>query len=177
MIYTYKYNSPLGGITLASNGESLKGLWFDGQKYIGDTLTDKHREERLPVFDEAAEWLNIYFTGKNPGFIPAVSFNASPFRRAVWEILLSIPYGKTVTYGEIAEKIAAQRGIENMSAQAVGGAVGHNPISIIVPCHRVVGTNGSLTGYAGGIARKIKLLELENTDMSRFFIPKRGAAL
>lgn len=177
MIYTYKYNSPLGTITLASNGKALTGLWFDGQKYFGDTLPREYQEKDISIFDEITKWLDIYFSGKDPGFMPELFFQASPFRQTVWEILLSIPYGKTMTYGEIADKIAAQKGIEKMSAQAVGGAVGHNPISIIVPCHRVVGTNGSLTGYAGGIKLKVKLLELEKTDMSRFFIPKKGTAL
>ena len=176
MIYTYKYNSPLGLITLASNGESLTGLWFDGQKYFGDTQPDNYREKSLPVFEETAAWLDIYFSGKNPDFTPPLFFNATPFRQAVWEILLTIPYGKTMTYGEISDKITAQNGLKKMSAQAVGGAVGHNSISIIVPCHRVVGTSGSLTGYAGGIERKIKLPELEKTDMSSF-IPKKGTAL
>lgn len=177
MIYTCKYNSPIGGITIASNGEALTGLWFDGQKYFGDTLPKEYREKNLPIFSESIRWLDIYFSGKNPDFTPALSFNASPFREAVWNILLTIPYGKTITYGEIAKKIAGEKGIERMSAQAVGGAVGHNPISIIVPCHRVVGTNGSLTGYAGGIGTKVKLLELEKTDMSGFFVPEKGTAL
>ena len=177
MIYTYKYISPLGAITLASNGEALTGLWFDGQKYFGDTLPSKYTQKELPIFNETEQWLNIYFSGKNPDFTPKLFFDTSHFRQTVWEILLTIPYGSTMTYGEIADKIAAQKGIEKMSAQAVGGAVGHNSISIIVPCHRVVGTNGSLTGYAGGINRKIKLLELEKADMSKFFIPKKGTAL
>lgn len=177
MTYTYKYNSKLGDITLASNGEALTGLWFDGQKYFGATLPSEYREKTLPIFKETAKWLDIYFSGKNPDFTPALSFNTSPFRQSVWEILLTIPYGKTMTYGEIADKIAQQNGLEKMSAQAVGGAVGHNPTSIIVPCHRVVGTNGSLTGYAGGIERKVKLLELEQTDMNGLFIPKKGTAL
>lgn len=177
MTYICKYNSPLGVITLAGSSEALTGLWFDGQKYFGDNLPNEYKQDRLPVFDETVKWLDIYFSGRNPGFMPPLSFNASPFRKTVWEILLTIPYGKTMTYGEIADKIAAQKGIESMSAQAVGGAVGHNPISIIVPCHRVVGTNGSLTGYAGGIERKIKLLEFEQADMSGFFVPKKGTAL
>ena len=177
MTYTYKYNSKLGDITLASNGETLTGLWFDGQKYFGDTLPSEYREETLPIFEETAKWLDIYFSGKNPDFTPALSFNTSPFRLSVWEILLTIPYGKTTTYGEIADKIARQSELKKMSAQAVGGAVGHNPISIIVPCHRVVGANGSLTGYAGGIGKKVKLLELEQTDMSGLIIPKKGTAL
>ena len=174
MTYTCKYDSPVGGITIASNGEALTGLWFDGQKYFGDTLPKEYTEKNLPIFNESIRWLDIYFSGKNPDFTPPLSFDSSPFREAVWKILLTIPYGKTMTY---AEKIAAERGIERMSAQAVGGAVGHNPISIIVPCHRVVGTNGSLTGYAGGIGTKVKLLELEKTDMSGFFVPEKGTAL
>ncbi len=177
MIYTYQYNSKFGNITLASNGKELTGLWFDGQKYFGDTLLGEAQEKNLPIFDETAEWLDIYFSGKEPGFMPALAFNTSPFRRMVWEILRTIPYGETMTYGEIANKIAESRRMDKMSAQAVGGAVGHNLISIIVPCHRVVGKNGNLTGYAGGIDLKAKLLELEKTDMSRFFIPKKSSAL
>ncbi len=177
MTYIYHYHSPLGDITLGSNGEALTGLWFDGQKYFGDTLPNEYKQEKLPIFDETSHWLDIYFSGRNPDFIPPLSFHATPFRQAVWEILLSIPYGKTMTYGEIADKIARQKELEKMSAQAVGGAVGHNSISIIVPCHRVVGTNGSLTGYAGGIDKKIKLLELEKVNMQHLFIPKKGIAL
>lgn len=177
MEYTHHYNSPFGGITLASDGEALTGLWFDGQKYFGDTLAAHHEQKELPVFEQADKWLNIYFSGKEPAFIPPLSMKTTPFRKAVWEIMLTIPYGQTMTYGEIADKIAKQKGIEKMSAQAVGGAVGHNSISLIIPCHRVVGTNGSLTGYAGGIDKKIQLLTLEQADMSHFFVPKRGTAL
>ena len=131
----------------------------------------------MPIFEQTVRWLDIYFSGREPDFTPTVSMETTPFRKAVWEIMLTIPYGKTMTYGQIAEKIAKQRGIDKMSAQAVGGAVGHNSISIIIPCHRVVGTNGSLTGYAGGIDKKIYLLELEKADMSRLFVPKKGTAL
>ena len=177
MEYTHHYNSPLGGITLASDGTALTGLWFDGQKYFADCLADEHEEKNLLVFQEADKWLDIYFSGKAPDFTPPLSMKTTPFRRAVWEIMLSIPFGKTMTYGEIAEKIAVQKGIARMSAQAVGGAVGHNSISLIIPCHRVVGTNGSLTGYAGGINKKVRLLEMEGTDMDQFFIPKKGTAL
>lgn len=177
MIYTDQYASPLGGITIASDGSALTGLWFDGQKYFGDTLTEQCEPRKLSVFDTTKQWLDIYFQGKAPDFTPPLLFNASPFREAVWAILRSIPYGQTMTYGEIADKIAKQKGAARMSAQAVGGAVGHNPISIIVPCHRVVGTNGSLTGYAGGIDKKVRLLTLEKTEMSAFFIPKKGTAL
>lgn len=177
MDYTCHYTSPLGGITLASDGTALIGLWFDGQKYFADALSPEYEEKSLPVFAEALRWLDLYFSGRDPGFTPALNLRGAGFRKEIWEILLTIPYGKTMTYGEIAAQIAAQRGIPRMSAQAVGGAVGHNPISLIVPCHRVVGTNGSLTGYAGGIDRKMQLLLLEKTDMTEFFVPKKGSAL
>lgn len=177
MTYTYHYNSPLGGITMASDGTTLTGLWFDGQKYFADTVLEEHIEKSLPIFDDVSKWLDIYFGGKEPDFMPLVTFETTPFRKAVWDILVTIPYGKTMTYGEIADIIAGQKGIDKMSAQAVGGAVGHNPVSIIIPCHRVVGTGGSLTGYAGGIDKKIQLLKLEKTDMSGLFVPKKGTAL
>ena len=173
MDYTHHYESPLGGITLASDGEALIGLWFDGQKYYADTLQKEHKEKPLPIFREAVHWLDIYFSGKVPDFTPKLHLRTtSSFRKAVWDILLTIPYGQTMTYGEIANRIAKQKGIARMSAQAVGGAVGHNPIALIVPCHRVVGTKGSLTGYAGGIDKKRKLLKLEQTDITKYFIPK-----
>ena len=162
MQYTNHYQSPLGGILLAGDETGLTGLWFDGEKYFADHLDPKHVEKDLPLFRETKRWLDM--TG-------------SPFQLAVWEILRKIPYGSTTTYGEIARMIAAQKGLHRMSAQAVGGAVGHNEISIIVPCHRVVGTNGSLTGYAGGISKKAKLLALEKADMRHFHIPEKGTAL
>ena len=177
MIYTWHYQSPIGGITLAGSTEALTGLWFDGQKYFGTALPEVREQKLLPIFDDTKHWLDIYFQGKDPGFTPPLSFDTTPFRQAVWNILLSIPYGHTMTYGEIADIVAKQSGLSKMSAQAVGGAVGHNPISIIVPCHRVVGTSGSLTGYAGGIDKKIKLLQLEKTDMQNLFVPKKGTAL
>lgn len=161
MTYRYHYDSPLGGITMASDGTALTGLWLDGQKYFASTMPKDCKEKPLKIFEETIHWLDIYFDGAEPDFTPQLSLESTTFRKEVWEILLSIPYGKTMTYGEIAKKIAEQRGLVRMSAQAVGGAVGHNPISIIVPCHRVVGTNGSLTGYAGGIEKKTQLLELE----------------
>lgn len=163
MIYKYRYASPLGGITLASGGESLIGLWFDGQKYVSHKLIAESIEEELPIFTETVKWLNIYFSGRVPGFIPPISLQTTPFRRAVYDILLTIPCGHTMTYGEIAGILAAQRGIQRMSAQAVGGAVGHNPIAMIIPCHRVIGADGSLTGYAGGLDRKAALLRLERS--------------
>lgn len=177
MEYVSYYESPLGGITLASDGEALIGLWFDKQKYFADALDEKHEEKELQIFGQTKRWLDIYFSGKEPDFTPPLKMKTTPFRRAVWEIMLTIPYGKTMTYGEIAKKIAEQKGIKQMSAQAVGGAVGHNSISLIIPCHRVVGANGSLTGYAGGIDKKIKLLTLEKADIEKLFVPKKGTAL
>lgn len=161
MEYIHHYNSSLGGITAASDGEALTGLWFDGQKYFAASLDAEHEERPLPVFEETDRWLDVYFSGREPDFTPPLLLKATSFQKAVWDILLAIPYGQTMTYGEIAGKVAASRGLARMSAQAVGGAVGHNPISIIVPCHRVVGAGGSLTGYAGGIDKKMKLLSLE----------------
>jgi len=177
MTYIQHYSSPLGGILLAADESGLMGLWFDGQKYFARDLPSECAEKETPILAEAMRWLDIYFSGKEPDFLPPLHPVGSPFRQEVWKILLQIPYGKTVTYGDISKQLAKGAGLERMSAQAVGGAVGHNEISIIIPCHRVVGTNGSLTGYAGGIDRKIKLLELEKTDMSRLFVPKKGTAL
>ena len=171
MEYIHHYDSPLGGITMASDGKALTGLWFDGQKYFADSLDINFEEKELPVFKQTDQWLNIYFSGRAPGFIPPLNMKATPFRKAVWEILLTIPFGRTMTYGEIADRIARQNGLSRMSAQAVGGAVGHNAISLIIPCHRVVGASGSLTGYAGGIEKKVKLLALEQVDMLSFFVP------
>ena len=177
MTFIQHYNSPLGGILLAADEIGLTGLWFNGQKYFARSLPAGYTEQNTPALSEAKRWLEVYFTGKKPDFMPPLHIVGSAFRRAVWEILLQIPYGKTTTYGEIARQLAEKQKLPRMSAQAVGGAVGHNEISIISPCHRVVGTNGSLTGYAGGIDKKIKLLELEHTDMSSFFVPKSGTAL
>ena len=177
MDYIHHYKSSLGNITMASDGEALTGLWFDGQKYFADTLGKEQEEKELPVFAQADRWLDIYFSGKAPDFTPPLSMKTTQFRKAVWEILLTIPYGQTMTYGEIADRVARQKGLARMSAQAVGGAVGHNSISLIIPCHRVVGTNGSLTGYAGGIRTKVRLLKLEKADMSGLFVPTKGTAL
>ena len=177
MPYTQHYDSPLGGILLAADDVGLTGLWFDGQKYFARGLSNERIVQETSVLAEAKRWLDIYFTGKAPDFTPPLHPIGSAFRRSVWEILLQIPYGQTATYGEIARQLAKKQGLERMSAQAVGGAVGHNKISIIIPCHRVVGADGSLTGYAGGIGKKEKLLELERADMSRVFVPKKGTAL
>lgn len=177
MYYICKYVSPLGGITLASDGENLTGLWFDGQKYFADNLPEQNEEHDLPIFAQTKQWLDIYFSGKEPDFTPPLSLTGiSPFRKRVWEILLTIPYGRTSTYGEIAKQIAAETG-KHISAQAVGGAVGHNSISLIIPCHRVVGASGSFTGYAGGVNKKLTLLKMEGTDLSKLFIFKKGTAL
>ena len=177
MNYTHSYASPLGGITMASDGDALTGLWFDGQKYYAATLDREHEEKALPVFEQTDAWLDCYFGGREPAFTPKLLMKTTPFRKAVWEILLTIPYGHTMTYGEIADRMASQRGLPHMSAQAVGGAVGHNAISLIIPCHRVVGADGSLTGYAGGLEKKVRLLALEGVDTSAFFFPKKGTAL
>ena len=177
MTYIQHYSSPLGSILLAADEIGLTGSWFDGEKYFADNLPAEHAERQTPILAEAARWLDIYFTGKEPGFTPPLHPIGSAFRQAVWEILLQIPYGQTTTYGEIARQLAEKQGREKMSSQAVGGAVGHNEISVIIPCHRVVGTSGSLTGYAGGIGKKVKLLELERADMRGFFIPKKSTAL
>lgn len=147
-----------------------------GEKFCANEQSGYFKERNLAVFDQTRRWLDLYFSGREPGFTPALNPAGSAFRRAVWEILLKIPYGKTTTYGQIAREIAAARGLAKMSAQAVGGAVGHNEISIIIPCHRVVGTHGSLTGYAGGIDRKIKLLQLEGVDMRGLFTPPNSTA-
>lgn len=177
MTYIFHYNSPLGKITLASDGDALIGLWFDGQKYFAATVSGECEEKPLPIFDDTIKWLDIYFSGRQPDFMPKIAIIGTPFRKAVAEIMLNVPYGKTITYGEIARRLAEQKGTAQISAQAVGGAVGHNPISIIIPCHRVVGSNGSLTGYAGGIERKIELLKSEKADMTYLFPPTTGTAL
>ena len=177
MIFVQHYDSPLGGILLAADGIGLRGLWFDGQKYLARDLPAERIGQDTPALAEARRWLDIYFAGSQPDFLPPLHPAGSTFQQAVWALLLQIPYGQTVTYGELARQLAEKQGRPRMSAQAVGGAVGHNKISIIIPCHRVVGTGGSLTGYAGGIDRKVKLLALEQADMTRFFVPKTGTAL
>jgi methylated-DNA-[protein]-cysteine S-methyltransferase len=197
--YVKEYRSPIGIFTLASDGEHLTGLWLKGQKYFGATLTNDEIDKKgesgetsdliprvgevedsannLPLFHLVEQWLEAYFQGKQPELSLPLAPKGSPFRQDVWDILCQIPYGEVITYGDIAKKMAQKLGKDTMSAQAIGGAVGHNPISIIIPCHRVVGANGSLTGYAGGIENKIKLLQLEQVDLKRFSIPTRGSAL
>ena len=177
MTFTQHYDSPLGIALLAADEIGLTGLWFEGQNYFSGHLPAEHTEQETSILAEAKRWLDVYFTGKEPDFMPPLHPAGSAFRRSVWDILLQISYGQTTTYGEIARQLAEKQGLPRMSAQAVGGAVGHNEISIIIPCHRVVGTNGSLTGYAGGIDRKVKLLEWEHADMTGFFVPAKGTAL
>lgn len=175
MVYTTQYASPIGDLLLAEKEESLIGLWLTGQKYFLGSLKEEQTErDDAVIFKQTKKWLDRYFAGQKPAIGELrLAPEGSEFRRAVWEILCEIPYGAVMTYGEIAKKI----GGEKMSAQAVGGAVAHNPISIIIPCHRVVGTNGSLTGYAGGMDKKIKLLTLEGADMTGLYVPKKGTAL
>ena len=170
MHYTTFYESPIGRMLLAADDTGLTGLWFEGQKYFARCLDRETEEKELPVFAEAKRWLDIYFSGKEPDFTPPLHFTGTDFQKEVWEILCAIPYGQTMTYGAIADQLAKKRGLSRMSAQAVGGAVAHNNLSIIVPCHRVVGSDGSLTGYAGGIERKTFLLNLENAKAAEVTI-------
>ena len=164
MDYTAHYQSPLGGITLASDGDAIVGIWFDGQKFFAETLEEEHQEKDLPVFQDAFRWLDLYFSGEIPDFTLPLNLRGTYFRRQVWQALLTIPYGQMVTYGDLAKRIAIQRGVAHMSSRAIGGAVGHNPIGIVIPCHRVVGSDDTLTGYAAGLKKKTKLLELEGTS-------------
>ncbi len=180
MLYCTTYDAgPFGEFTLAGNGHSLCGLWMDGQKYFAATAHGAmERRDDLPIFEQAVQWLDRYFAGEAPNPVDlALAPCGSPFRQRVWRKLLAIPYGQVRTYRDIAQELAVEDGREHMSAQAVGGAVGHNPISLIIPCHRVIGANGSLTGYAGGVTRKMRLLEHEGVDISRLFVPTRGTAL
>ncbi len=176
MQYTWKYESPLGGILLTADETGLTGLWLDGQKHFARCLHEEHEEREVPVLKQAGRWLDIYFSGREPDFDLPLHLTGTEFQNQVWKILCSIPYGQTRTYGSIAKQLAGERGLERMSAQAVGGAVSRNKISIIVPCHRVVGSNGSLTGYAGGIDKKIALLKLEKGYRDTFFVPKGSTA-
>ena len=179
MYYFHHYNYPIGKITLASNGTSIVGLWIENQRFYMDVLKDKEcREKETEVIKLAKHWLDAYFNNKKPSAseVP-VEFIGSDFRQQVWKILAQIPYGEVITYKAIAENIATQKGIDQMSAQAVGGAVGHNPISIIIPCHRVVGTDGNLTGYSGGIEVKTQLLAFEGVDITWLYTPKQKSLI
>ena len=162
---------------MAADDAGLTGLWFDGAKYFGSGLPARIVSQETPVLCETKRWLDLYFCGTQPDFTPPLHLPASSaFRREVWALLLQIPYGQTTTYGQLAQQLARQLGLKQMSPQAVGNAVGHNPISIIVPCLRVVGAYGSLTGYAGGMEKKVRLLTLEQADLRRCFLPKRSTA-
>ena len=179
MYYSTTCSSPVGMLTLASDGNNLTGLWIEGQKYHGNTMEGELVENKeIPVFERPRTWLDSDVAGGKPAVsdIPLAPVGGE-FRQEVWKILCQIPYGSVITYGDIAKLIAEKRNRPGMSGQAVGGAVGHNPISIIIPCHRVVGSNGSLTGYAAGIDKKIQLLKLEGVDMSSLFVPKKGTAI
>ena len=177
MLYYKKVASPLGEITLRSDGEALTGLWFADDKHYGAKDIAGAALADLDIFTQAEAWLGEYFAGRKPKVSVPLKLQGSEFQMQVWRLLQDIPYGRLVTYGDIAKKIAAQKGMARMSAQAVGGAVGHNPLCIIVPCHRVVGANGSLTGYGGGMWRKVRLLELEKVAMSKLTVPTKGTAL
>lgn len=177
MLYYKKLASPLGEITLRSDGEALTGLWFADDKHYGAKDIAGAALADLNVFMQAEAWLAEYFAGREPKVSVPLKLQGSEFQMQVWRLLQDIPYGRLVTYGDVAKKIAAQKGLARMSAQAVGGAVGHNPLCIIIPCHRVVGANGSLTGYGGGMWRKVRLLELEKVDMSKLTVPTKGTAL
>ncbi|MDK6567301.1 methylated-DNA--[protein]-cysteine S-methyltransferase [Corynebacterium pyruviciproducens] len=199
MIYTMQYESPLGPIVVSCDDDAITGLWFEGQKYFGSTFPAESPspgpatstpspgpatstpspatpQSLHPLLAEATRWLDIYFSGRHPDFTPPLRLPSTPFRALVSEIMLAIPYGTTTTYAAIAAEVARRQGRSSSSAQAVGGAVGHNPISLIIPCHRVVGSNGSLTGYAGGLRRKVALLTLEGTDTSGLFSPRHPTA-
>lgn len=179
MLYTMHYDSPIGGLLAAEKDGALVGVWLEGQKYfLGAWQEEMEERADSPVLNQTREWLDSYFKGEKPP-IGDLSLDpwGSEFRREVWMLLCEIPYGTVTTYGKIARELMARRRFDKMSAQAVGGAVGHNPISIIIPCHRVVGTNGSLTGYAGGLDKKVKLLTLEGVNMEKLFVPAKGTAL
>lgn len=176
MTYLTKLASPLGPLSLASDGEAVTGLWLDGQKYFAAGLeADTEEQPDLPVLRQAEAWLNAYFEKRELPPLPPLAPRGSEFRQKVWKLLLEIPFGETTTYGALTERLKAA-GVP-ASPQAVGGAVGHNPISILIPCHRVVGADGSLTGYAGGVDKKRFLLELEGADLSGLYTPKKGTAL
>lgn len=177
MQYLSHDQSPLGLMRLVADDIGLTGVWFEGHRHFSRCLEETYIEREIPLFSLVKQWLSIYFSGENPAFSVPLHLVGTAFQQEVWAILCTIPYGQTTTYGAIAHQLAADRGLPRMSPQAVGGAVGHNPVSILVPCHRVVGKNGSLTGYASGIWRKAELLTLEGADMGASFIPKRAATL
>ena len=162
MNYFYKYNSPLGEMTMISSNGNLAVLAFDGKEIFKKYSLLNFEEKNIPVFKLTAKWLNVYFSKNKPEFTPPLALIGSDFEKEVWSITQNVTYGKTSTYGKIAAEIAKRRGIKKMSSQAVGNALGHNPVAIIIPCHRVIGSDGKLTGYSGGIDKKAALLELES---------------
>lgn len=174
MTYTQTCTSPLGEVLLSADDMGLSGLWFAGQRYFARTLPPGAAPGEMPVLTETRRWLDCYFSGKRPDFLPPLHLIGTDFQQAVWNLLLEIPYGQTVTYGALARTLAQQLGKPAMSAQAVGAAVGRNPVSVIVPCHRVVGADGNLTGYAGGVERKRFLLNLEGADLPRLYVSKKS---
>jgi methylated-DNA-[protein]-cysteine S-methyltransferase len=176
MQYTTTYLSPVGEILIVADETGLVGLWFDGEKYYAGNLKEKHEQRETGLLLDTKCWLDVYFSGKEPDFMPPMHVVGTDFQKEVWSILQTIPYGKTMTYGEIAREIAKKRGIKRMSAQAVGNAVGRNPLSLLIPCHRVIGWNGNLTGYAGGIDKKIAFLKLEGAWKEAYFVPKQTTA-
>ena len=174
MTYTQTYSSPLGELLLSADDMGLSGLWFAGQRYCARTLPPGAVSRETPVLTASKRWLDCYFSGARPDFLPPLHLIGTDFQQAVWNLLLEIPYGQTVTYGALARTLARQLGKPAMSAQAVGATVGRNPVSIIVPCHRVVGADGNLTGYAGGVERKLQLLQLEGADLPRLYVPEKS---
>ncbi len=177
MHYTSLYQSPVGEMLLAADDVGVIGVWFKGGKYYANCLDKENSTPcETPIIKELKRWLDIYFSGRNPDFIPPIHMIGTPFQLDVWRILCEIPYGKITTYSAIAEQVARNRGVVRMSPQAVGTAVGKNNINLIVPCHRVVATNNSLAGYAAGIDKKIKLLQLEGAYNNKYFVPKHSTA-
>lgn len=171
--YIYKYNSQIGMLTVSSDGENITGLYIKNIRYSVNAKIIEAGSNDLPVFEKTREWFECYFSGREPDFMPPVKTKGTEFRQSVWKIISEIPYGEVITYGDIAKRIAMQLGKSKMSSQAVGGAVGSNPVSIIIPCHRVVGANGNLTGYSGGLDIKVRLMQLEGMDMNRFHMPSK----
>ena len=177
IMYTSTYDSAIGSLLLAADDIGLVGLWLNSDRFYANLLANReYIAKETPILQEAKRWLDVYFSGREPKIELPIHLIGTPFRQEVWQLLLQIPYGQVATYGDLAKKMAEKRGVAYMSAQAIGGAVGHNEISIIIPCHRVIGANGNLTGYAGGIDKKLKLLELEGVDTKKLFLPKNYKA-
>ncbi|MDR2756489.1 MAG: methylated-DNA--[protein]-cysteine S-methyltransferase [Planctomycetaceae bacterium] len=167
MEYICSIKSPVGILMASSDGKNVSGLWIEGQKYFAKTLEKDVQKQNLPIFKNVQKWLDMYFSSEEPNFMLPLMPKGSPFQKLIWNILCKIPYGQTTTYGEIAKQFELKNKGSHTSARAVGNAVGHNPISIIIPCHRVIGKNGSLTGYAGGINVKRKLLQMEGIEIKK----------